>query len=394
MGQDVKFIIANSDESFGAGLRAELMKFDGVKVLAEIDEPALLGQAVEQFGVDVVLVNLDPAPEAVLPMLGEVIAAHPNLSVFASSKSAEGPLILKVMRLGCKEFLPQPIDVNALQEAIDRIARQRTEAPADGKLITIMGAAGGVGATMLATNLAVEFAAICGGSVTVADLDYRFGQLAVMLDVETKHTIADLCGSPEQLEPQVMSKALASHPSGVHVLGRPNNFAEADSITAASCVGVMTNLVKMNKYVVADGPTRFDLAAASLLAISDVNLLVVQLLVPCVRNAVRILDSLRQNGHNLERTKLVCNRVGRDSGHLSVDNIRETLGVDVFATIPDDWTTVSGAINLGEPLKEHGPNSKVRLAIRELAMQLHDPGGGADDKEKKKGLIGRIFASG
>ena len=113
-----------------------------------------------------------------------------------------------------------------------------------------------------------------------------------------------------------------------------------------------------------------------------------------VRNAVRILDSLRQNGHNLERTKLICNRVGRDSGHLSVDNIRETLGVEVFATIPDDWTTVSGAINLGEPLKEHGPNSKARLAIRELGMQLHDPAAGADDKEKKKGLIGRIFASG
>ena len=66
----------------------------------------------------------------------------------------------------------------------------------------------------------------------------------------------------------------------------------------------------------------------------------------------------------------------------------------VFATIPDDWATVSGAINLGEPLLSHSPKSKVRQSFQELAERLHTPEEPSDDNgERRKGLIGRIFAT-
>ena len=75
-----------------------------------------------------------------------------------------------------------------------------------GKLITVMGAAGGVGTTTLATNLAVELAALAERQVSIVDLDYRFGQVATLLDVEPTYTLSDLCNSPEQLEQQVIER--------------------------------------------------------------------------------------------------------------------------------------------------------------------------------------------
>jgi pilus assembly protein CpaE len=397
MGQDLKFIVLNDHEEFALQLRTMLLKFEGVKIVAEVDEPALLAQAVSQFPVDILLVNLDPNPEAVLPLIGDMASAHRDLAIFAASESSEGPLILKVMRLGVKEFLPKPIDETALGEAINRITSHRVETVTQGKLITILGTAGGVGATTLSTNLGVELAAIASGNVTVVDLDYRFGQVATLLDVEPTYTLADLCGSPDHLEPSMVTRALAKHSTGLQVLCRPTNFAEADNITTAACMGMFSMLLNMNDYIVADGPTRFDLGAKSILALSDVNLLVVQLLVPCVRNANRILENMRDNGYNLDRTKLVCNRVGRDSGHLSVAHVTETLGLEMFASIPDDWSTVSGAINLGEPLRSHGPKSKVRLAIKEIAERLHRGDSPTDDKNarplrNKKGFITRCLA--
>jgi pilus assembly protein CpaE len=393
MGQDVKFLVMHRNEQFAAEMRAMLAQFDNVKIVAELDEPALLTQAVKQFPVDIVLIDLDPSPETILPIMAEVVAVEGAPAVFAVSESTDGPLILKVMRLGAREFLPKPIDVNALQDAMYKVSLQRAETVHSGKLITIMGTAGGVGSTMLATNLAIELASGAERGVTIVDLDYRFGQVATFLDVEPKFTLADLCSSPEQLEPHVMGRAFAKHSSGVNVLARPNNFAEAETITAAACVGVLSNLMNMNDYVVADGPTRYDNSARSLLALSDVNLLVVQLLIPCVRNAMRIIESLRETGYNLDRTKLICNRVGRDSGHISEENVSETLNMPVYATIPDDWDTVSGAINLGEPLRIHSPKSRVRQSIEEIAERLHEPEAQSDDKDtRKKGLIGRIFA--
>jgi pilus assembly protein CpaE len=246
---------------------------------------------------------------------------------------------------------------------------------------------------MITTNLAVELGALSGGNVTVVDLDYRYGQVATLLDVDPRHTLADLCGSPEALEPQVIARALTKHESGIQVLGRPNDLSEAETITAAACMSVFSNLVQLNEYVVADGPTRFDVSGKSILALSDLTLLVVQALVPCVRNAQRIIQSMRENGYNLDRVSLLCNRMGRGAGHLTAADVTETLGLELFATLPDDWETASGAINLGEPLMAHSPKSKLRLAIQEIAERLHGPQSESDDKDARKhGLIGRIFA--
>lgn len=396
MPQDVRFIVFNRDEGFAKELRALLLKCDGVKIVAEIDEPALLTQAAEQFAADVLLANLDPSPESVLPMIGEIVSSKKSIAVFAASDSTDGQLILKTMRLGIREFLPKPIDEAVLEEAIGRVATQRVATAQHGKLITVMGMGGGVGATTFATNLAVELAALASRQVTLVDLDYRFGQVATFLDVDAKYTLADLCSSPEQLEQQIIEKTLVKHESGVQILSRPTHLAEADTITAAACVSVFSTLLPFNEYIVVDGPTRYDQCSKAILALSDVNLLLTQLLVPCVRTASRILDGMRDGGYNVDRSRLVFNRVGRDAGHLSVQDVCETLSLKSFATIPDEWTTVSGAINLGEPLQSHSPKSKVRIAIQEIAERLHREGSDSDDggekDETKKGLIGRIFA--
>ncbi len=395
MGQDLKFIVFNGDEAFAGQLRASLLKFEEAKIVTEVSEPAHLAQAISQYPVDILLVNLDPQPEALLPLLADLAVAHRHLAIFAASESSEGSLILKVMRLGVKEFLCKPIDQNILAEAIHRVTSLRVESVSQGKLITILGTAGGVGATTLAANLAVELGALASGSVSIVDLDYRFGQVATLLDVEPAYTLEELCASPEQLEPSVLTRALAKHPCGVGVLSRPADLAGADTITEAACMRIFSILLNMNEYVVADGPLRFDLADRSILALSDLNLLVVQQLVPCVRNAMRIIEDLRGNGHNLDRTKLICNRTGRESGHLSVQQVTETLGLELFASIPNDWIAVSGSINLGEPLLANGPKTKVRLAIQEIADRVHRGDAQADDKSahQKKGFIGRMLAA-
>ena len=66
-----------------------------------------------------------------------------------------------------------------------------------------------------------------------------------------------------------------------------------------------------------------------------------------------------------------------------------------MCTIPDDWETANGTVNLGEPLLSFGPKSKLRLAIQEIAQRLHGPDAESEESSvRKPGLIGRIFANG
>lgn len=395
MRHDVRFIVLTRDESFSAEMRALLRDIKDTRIIAEVEEPALLQNVVKQLPAEVLLVNLDPSPETILHLLGDIVRTKRNLAVFAVSESSDGPLILKTMRMGIKEFLPRPIDIECLKEAIDRVVTNQPEAVEQGMLITVVGTSGGVGTTLIAANLAVELAALASGNVTVVDLDHRFGQVATFLDVEPSYTLSDLCSSPEQLDPQMVERALGKHASGTRVLARPQQLLEADSIAAADAVGVFSILTKLNEYVVADGPTRFDVGGKAILAMSDVTLVVIEPLVPCVRNARRLLDGMRENGVSLDRVKLVCNRVGMTPGHLSVKDITQTLGMEAYALLPDDWPTASGAINLGEPLMTNSPKSKLRIAIQEIAQRLYSPDDQTDEREaRKQSLIGRIFASG
>ncbi len=393
MAHGLRVILFNTEEDYGPSLRASLLEFGGTKIVAEVDEPALLTHAVQQIPAQLLVVNLDPAPDAILPIAGEVAASHPGLAVFAVSSSTDGQLILSAMRQGLREFLTKPIEAEMLAEAVNRASERFAAGGRQGTLITVIGGAGGVGATTLATNLAVELCAIASGGVCLVDLDYRFGQVGTLLDLEPVYSIADLCETPERLEGSVIEKALVKHATGVQVLCRPPSFAQADTITAAHCVGALSGLVSMFDYVIVDGPSRYDPAAKAVLDISDNILLILELLVPDVRNVQRMLEAMREAGFNLDRLRLICNRLGKDSANLSVADIEATLNTQVYATLPDDWPGVSASINLGEPLARSQPRSKIRMAVVELAERLH---GNTDDvesagAERKGGILSKIF---
>ncbi len=389
----VRVVVYNSDETYTAQLRTTLLGHDGVKIIAEVDEAALLGQALERFPADVLVAHLDPAPEAVLFALAELAAEKSDVPIFAVSESTDGQLILSAMRSGIREFLTKPIKREELAEAFQKVAATDSANEKQGQLITVIGGAGGVGATTLAVNLAIELKAITDGSVAVVDLDHRFGQVATALDVDPTYTMADLCESPEQLERQMLERALVQHASGLKVLSRPLHFAQADNITAAHCVGVLSALTGLCDYVVVDGPTRFDFGAKAVLDIADLNLLVLQLVVPTVRSVHRMLGGMREVGFNLDRMRLVGNRIGCEGGGISIDDVGGTLGMEVFAEIPDDWSGVTGAMNIGEPLASAAPKSKARLAIKSLAERLYQPDGEpiAVGPEKKRRRFPRIF---
>ncbi len=390
----VRVLVFNAEEEYTATLRSTVLSFAGVKIVAEVDEPSLMTHALSQFPADVLVANLDPVPEAVLPMLEEVAKSNRDVEVFAVSNSTDGQLILASMRHGIREFLTKPIDDEVLAHAFEKVAEKNVGNDTSGSLITVIGGAGGVGATTIAVNLAVELNALTGGNVAVVDLDHRFGQVATHLDVDPTYTMADLCDSPTQLEYQLIERALVKHRSGVQILSRPNQFMQADNITAAHCVGVLSALLEHHDYVVVDGPTRFDFGTKAVLDISDFNMLVLQLVVPTVRSVHRMLEGMTEVGFNLDRMKLVCNRVGGESGGITPEDVRETLNMDVFGEVPDDWNAVNAAINIGDPLSVSAPKSKVRQAIRGMALRLHDPHGemGESVKETKKGgLFSKIF---
>jgi pilus assembly protein CpaE len=294
-----------------------------------------------------------------------------------------------------REFLVRPLRDEELKGAVNRIIQTQQEGARQGELISVIGSAGGVGATTIATNLAVELTDLQASrgrprSVVLVDLDFRFGQVAMALDLTPSFTIADLCETHEHLDHQMIDKAVQQHECGLGVLARPNTFEQADVITAAHAVSVLGALQEHYDFVVVDGPGRFDPSARAVLDIADRTFLIVQLMVPSIRNASRILDAIAAAGFNMQRVQLLCNRTDKDSGLMTIEHVETSLSRDVSLTVPSDFKAVCGCQNMGEPLITSHSRSRTRMAIRELAESIIDPQAAAERDKHGKGSGGLL----
>ncbi|MBU0640804.1 MAG: hypothetical protein KKB50_18215 [Planctomycetes bacterium] len=405
MSQTIRVIVVNADEEATPELRAHLLSVEGVKIVAEIEEPAFLAKSLDQFPAEVLLLHLDPNPAAMMEVVAPVIEARKDhLAAIAMTENRDAELVMRAMRAGMREFLWKPFPPEQLKEILQRIGNeQEGSSKRLGRLVPVCGACGGLGVTTLVTNVAVELAQLedwgdapshsARPRVAIVDLDFRFGQAAMFLDAQPTYTIAELCDTPEALDVQMIERAMVKHSSGVHLLAPPTDMAQAERITAGQCAGVLSAVQECYDFVIIDGPVRFDPTARAVFDIADVCLVMVQLLVPPVRNTDRMLRELARGGYNMERIRLVCSRFGRDSGYLHPGDVETTLGRKLEFLIPDDWKTSSTAVNMGAPLLDYAPRSKLRQSYQAIALALaqRDGGGSAasehEEDTPRKGLF-------
>lgn len=385
VARTVRVIIVNTDESVAPDLRAVLLSLEGVKIVAELDEPVLLEKALTQFPAEVLLVHLDPNPAGMMDLVAPLIEARKeHLAAIGMTEDRDAELVVRAMRAGMREFLWKPFPPEQLGETVKRVASEFAAVGGhQGRLFSVVGTCGGVGATLLVTNLAVELSQLeswAGGAevarpqVCAVDLDLRFGQVAMQLDAQPTYTIAELCETPEQIDVQMIERAVCKHATGVHVLSRPTDFQRAERISAGQCAATLAALQEHYDFVVVDVPARFDPSARAVFDMSDVFLLVLQRVVPSVRNTDRILQELARSGYPLERVRLVCNRFGREAGYLEQADVEAALKRRFDFLIPDDWKTASAAVNMGTPLAQYSPKSRIRLAYRMMAQELAGEG--------------------
>ena len=119
----LRIIIVNGDEEYSAAIRTELHRLPGVQIVAEVDELAMIEQAVKQFPARVLFFNLDPDPSTSLPVAVKIAANNNNLAVIVLSECQDPQLIMTAYRSGIRDFLTKPIDRKEITLAIADVAR-------------------------------------------------------------------------------------------------------------------------------------------------------------------------------------------------------------------------------------------------------------------------------
>jgi pilus assembly protein CpaE len=370
----LRIAVVDPKDSSRDALKSMLLGLDTVWLEAECSRYEFFGDVVAQTNPDVGFIALDSDPEKALDLIQTLAKSAPKCDLLVTSTSADGGLILRSMRAGAKEFLTHPLHTEDLAAALQRVARQRAGGSGNSSractIIALTGATGGVGTTSLAVNLGCSLAANPEHSVVLLDLDLCLGDADVFLDTIPEYTLSDVAQNINRLDLTLLKRSLTKHDTGLYLLPRPVQLEDARQITTDELSRVLGLLKASFTHVIIDtskGFTEMDMHA---LAEADQVLLVTQLDLPCLRNVVRLMMSFKESGKFDDRVKIIVNRVGYDTGQISLKKAKETIGRDIFWQVPNDYRVMVEVRNNGVPLIQQAPKAAITQSINQLAEAI------------------------
>jgi pilus assembly protein CpaE len=335
----IRIAVVDPNDSSRERLKGVLLGLETVWLEAECSRYAFFVDVVDQTKPDIGFIAMDADPPRAIKLITETLQKFPGCSILVSSSSTDGRLILESMRAGAKEFLTEPLRPEDLNAALQRVRRQASGASPSKRdhcqIFSVAGATGGV-----------------------------------FLDTIPEYTLADVAQNVERLDLTLLKKSLTKHSSGVHLLPRPMQLDEVRLITQDKLQRVLGLLKTSFTHIVIDASKGFSELDLLAMRTSDDVLMVTQLDLPCLRNVVRLLMTFDEEDVLREKLKIIVNRVGHDSGQISLKKARDTIGRDIYWQIPNDYRVMVEVRNNGVPLLQHAPKAGITQSIGQLANAL------------------------
>ena len=376
--------------------RENLAKLIGFEPDMTIVASADGGQQAVEFAKrdrpDVILMDIN-MPDMDGITATEIIAnTVPGSPIIMMSVQGEQDYLRRSMLAGAREFLVKPFSADELVNAIrhvheiEKVKRQRYQQvepaqqqspslmsmlrPERGKIITFFSPKGGVGRTTISTNLAVALHQSTGKPVVLVDGSLPFGDIAVILNMSPKaKTIADLVGSFDQVDAEVMESVLVQHSTGIKVLLAPPTPEAAELITGANIKKVLETLREQYAFVIVDTWPSFQEQVLTMLDVADIILTLMTLEITSLKNVRVFMEIVEKLGYDEHKVQLVANR-NDSSGGIKASDVEASLGRKIPHTIVSDGRALVLAVNRGVPFVISHRDSQVAKDIFTLADKL------------------------
>lgn len=304
--------------------------------------------------------------------------------VFSEDASPEGlrELMREAMRAGVREVLTLPLQTPELVQALQRLQATNQAATqaattvesAPGQVLAVIGAKGGSGASLVATQLAWVISETFGQRCALLDLDLQCGDASFYAgNGAYPHSVVDAAQAVDRLDAALLESLLHPLAPGLHLLAAPADPEQAVSVQAAHLARIVPLLQVRHAWVVVDVPRQLDALAIKALDLAGRICLVTEPVMSHLRDAKRLLKVFRSLGYPDERVHLVVNRQRPGPG-LDDANIEQLLALRIAQHLPPQPAQVDEAIGTGQPLLHLAPHNALTQALRVLASQLlHQP---------------------
>jgi pilus assembly protein CpaE len=328
---------------------------------------------------DVVIVDGRGGLEKAVGQVEQIRSLDATVGIFFIASDASPDAILTSMRAGANEFFAWPPAREALDEGLKRTAARRassgtSQLPA--ATIAFFGAKGGAGTTTMAVNCAVDVVRLSKKRAVIVDIKPGLGEVGLFLGVRSRYTLLDALDNLHRLDGEFLRELVVKHKSGLDILAGSDSFDRPGPGDTAGLEEVFRLLSKTYDYIIIDAGSQLSSCALTAMYTADTIFMVANPDVPCVRNAQRLLERIRQQGPAEERVRVLLNRAA-EPFPIPPAQIQSALGFPIYDMFPSDYKTVSGALNSGVPLTM-SDNSEMAGQFDRFTRRLIDPAAEAE----------------
>jgi pilus assembly protein CpaE len=234
-----------------------------------------------------------------------------------------------------------------------------------GTVIGIFSAKGGVGKTILATNLAVACGVGHRRKTGLIDLNPGLGTADLLLDLAPENSWGDLIPVIDELSAKHLKLAVSEYRPGVDLLASPPEMTWKGSLTKKNLALLLEVFREEYDLIVLDTSPGSGSVSSAALSLADVRLIMITPDAPSLRATSRYLADLSDKD---KTTGLLINQQSSGSA-ITPDEIKEHLGVHLFGVFPIEAASVWANISYGDPCVLR-KSSKLGKVIRQFTVRL------------------------
>lgn len=337
----------------------------------------VLGPVADQQRPDVIIFETGGNLPGELGFITQLNLRHPAITLILLSQDQSSETLLDAMRAGVREVLPSPVSRIALQTSIARIEEklaQQVSPLQSGKVLSFIPCKGGSGSTFLATNLAYILASEENKNVLMIDLNLQFGDASLFISDQTPSVnLAEVSRQIRRMDASFLAAALIPILPNFGLLAAPEDPVQALEVKPEH-VDALLNLARNHyDYVILDIGRALDPVSIRALDKSDVIFPVMQLTLPFIRDAKRLLEVFRSLEYPRDKIRLLVNRYEK-GGEIRLEDVEHTLNTQVFKTLPNSFKSVAASVNQGIPISKIAHGNPVTKGLQELAQLLTNQG--------------------
>jgi pilus assembly protein CpaE len=322
-----------------------------------------------------------------LDKLAEVCDA--GTRVIVMGRVNDVTLYRELTRRGVSEYLMTPVGPLDVVRAISTLFSAPDAKPV-GRIVAVVGAKGGVGASTVAHNIAWAIGRDLALDSVVADLDLAFGTAGLDYNQDPPQGIADAAFSPDRVDTAFVDRLLSKCTDHLSLLAAPATLERVYDFGADAFDSILDSLRASIPCVVLDVPHQWLGWTRRLLISADDILVVAGPDLANLRNAKNLVDLLRTSRPNDHRPHYCLNQVGVPKRpEITPADFAKALESDPLAVIPFEPQLFGSAANNGQMIAEVSASHKTAEMFRQMAQALT---GRAEAKRARGGLLSPILS--